>query len=207
MAAAAIPLVGEGLSLVSGLRRKRPPSIGKIIEKYFAMRPGGYTTPEDVKAANATQSRLTGQAEASGKGARIRLNRSLVARGIAGPAALAAGQGINEQVAAGRESAAQQGAAQLYDRYSKNASYMQDLVGQAFGAEVGAAQQDRARYEGQKATLWNSVLQTAPYLTSVFTKLAATAPGVQSVTGYDDYARRSGIVGGGTGGPSLGPRL
>lgn len=163
-------------------KKKKTINLRALIDRYLAMRPGGYVTAEDKAASERTRSRLAGAAGESARGRRIQSRRAVTARGLAGsPADLAADLAITQDEALGRQGAAEQAAAQEYDAYSSNRGYNQGMVARALGLEAGAEMENARLDSAREAEFWNSILSVAPTLGQYFSPAAqpstATAPG------------------------------
>jgi hypothetical protein len=158
-----------GSALLGKPKKKKSINLRALIDRYLAMKPGGFVSDEDKLASERTRSRLAGASREAGRGRRLRARRNVTARGLAGsPADLAAELAISQDEALGVQGAAEQGVAQEYDAYSQNRSYTQGMVARAFGAEVGAETENARLDAARESTFWNSILDVVPQAAAYF---------------------------------------
>lgn len=178
-------------------RKKKGPNRNAILARYRASRPAGYTTAEDIAAAERTRTGLAAATQAAAQNQRAMNARQVTARGLAGPAAAALEQQAGDISAIGAENAARTSANQLYNAFQSNLGYARTQNESAFGAELGLASQEAAQREAQDATFWNSLLETVPAVTSSLGQMPSSAPTAQTQTyrpessGLSPRSRRS----------------
>jgi hypothetical protein len=72
--------------------------------------------------------------------------------------------------------AAAEGAARTrYGVYAGNRDFEREKMFREWGSEIGAAQAEANRIDAQNATMWNSILESAPALMGAFTPAAGTS--------------------------------
>lgn len=156
--------------------------VAGINAKYQNARVDGYTTAADVANAERTRNKGTASAARSGELARMQANRQVLARGLGGPAAAALAQKASDVEAAGREDAYNTSANELYGAYNKNKDFAGNQLMTAWGADIGASAQlgqqeyqraqldlgANAQADARDATFWNSLLEAAPMVASMW---------------------------------------
>jgi len=153
------------------------------IEKWLmTQRPDGYVTAEDIAAADRTQSRLAGAAENSGVGARYGALARMRQRGIdTAPASEATMARISQQVAAGKENAANTGADQLYSTWLGNKQFEQTKALALANARLGGVQRAADRATAERAGAMNSLLGYIPSLLGTDKTTTSTVSGPKAM--------------------------
>lgn len=147
----------------SGAGKMSRREMRRAIAELRAFRPQGYTTPEDLRAAELTKGRLTAGARAQGELAGTEVARRSVARGLAGsPSEERSRARVNQQTALGVEHAGETAEEQLYNVNLSREAFERQKALTIFGAQTGAAQQEANRQSAEDAAYWNSLLEFTP---------------------------------------------
>lgn len=155
--------------------KKKRPNISAINAKFRAQRPDGYTTAADeemIARGLATGNRTAARSGVLGQTAVARQART---RGLSGAAAAALNTRVGQQVAEDRMAAAEGAARTRYGVYAGNRDFEREKMFREWGSEIGAAQAEANRIDAQNATMWNSILESAPALMGAFTPAAGTS--------------------------------
>ncbi|HKV69274.1 MAG TPA: hypothetical protein VJN72_14380, partial [Gaiellales bacterium] len=146
------------------------------------LRAEGYLSPEDVKAAELTRSKLTQQAEETGRGLREETMTRMRQRGIdTAPAAEASLGRVSQALARARQAAGETAEEQKYATWAGNKRFEQEKLLSLVGAKIGDArtQADRSLLEREDA--FTALMDYAPMLVGTGgagTGAATTARGV-----------------------------
>lgn len=174
--------------------KKKRPNISAINAKFRAQRPDGYTTAADeemIARGLATGNRTAARSGVLGQTAVARQART---RGLSGAAAAALNTRVGQQVAEDRMAAAEGAARTRYGVYAGNRDFEREKMFREWGSEIGAAQAEANRIDAQNATMWNSILESAPALMGAFTPAAGAKNGdvLAKIPGAEAPAREMG---------------
>lgn len=193
--------VALGTSLYGAYKsgRGKRKNISAINARFRGQRPEGYTTAADEAQLGRQLATGTRTAVRSGTMGQAAVARQARSRGLSGASAAALNLGVSQQVAEGRQAAAEGVANTRYGLYANNLNFEREKMFRDWGAEIGSAQQDNARLDAQNATLWNSILEAAPVMANMFSTPTAAAvpaagerPAAQSTPAFTALNRPSG---------------
>lgn len=165
MAFPILAAISTGASIYGALRASRGGrrvDVNRINSKYMGMRPEGYTSAADENQLRLQLATGTRQAERGGVLGNMAVDRQIRSRKLSGASAAALHTRIAQQTAMGRESAAEGVARTRYGMYNNNLGFERNKMFKSWGAEIGQAQADNARLDSQNATMWNSIIESAP---------------------------------------------